>query len=620
MCGIVGFVGAGERADLERMTEALSHRGPDGQGLFTDEKNQVFLGHRRLSILDIAGGSQPMWDGEGNVGVVFNGEIYNHMELRSQLEGLGHHFQSSHSDTETLLYAYKQWGDDLPIRLNGMFAFVIYDRKQKRLFAARDRFGKKPFYYTYRPGFFAFGSELNTLLLHPEFEGGIDPLVLKKYFAYGFIPAPNAIYQNSFKLPGGWAMSLDLNNFTLRKHCYWKFRLQPEQTWLQRSEVDLVEELRHLLSQSIQRRLLSDVPLGMFLSGGIDSSIILALLATHRAPESLQTFAIGFREPSYDESQYARTVANHVGCKHREKILSIEQARLEIPKVLGNLDEPLGDPSILPTWLLSSFAKQHVTVALGGDGGDELFAGYDPFAALAPGQLYKSCVPDILHKGICRLADLLPLSDKNMSLEFKIRRTLKGLSYSSEYWNPVWMGPLAPDDFDDLFHEPVHMEELYSEALTVWNDSQVSHPVDKSLEYFTNLYLQDDILTKVDRASMMVSLEVRSPFLDNDVVAFAKQLPQRFKYHRGVRKYLLKKAAVGLIPEEIINRRKKGFGIPIAQWLRSGLLEPPTKSAADMDQEQAKARWQAHLTGQADHRLFLWNWLALHHCMETTVE
>jgi asparagine synthase (glutamine-hydrolysing) len=614
MCGIVGFVGAGEKGDLERMTHSLAHRGPDDQGVFADLQSRVFLGHRRLSIIDIAGGTQPMWNQEGNTAIVFNGEIYNHMEIRSQLENLGHRFSTSHSDTETLLYAYLEWGEELPKRLNGMFAFVIYDKKRNKLFCARDRFGKKPFYYIYRPGFFAFASELQALTHHPDFTPEINSLTLKKYFAYGFIPAPNAIYKDSFKLPGGWAMTLDLNSFQINKFKYWQFRLKTDQTWLNRSEDDLAQELRHLLSQSIQRRLISDVPLGIFLSGGLDSSTILALLAQNKSPDSIKTFAIGFNEPSYDESNYARQMAEHVGCQHKEEILSIDQAIEWIPEVLGKMGEPISDPSILPTWRLSLFAKKHVTVALGGDGGDELFAGYDPFAALTPAKLYQNTVPGFLHRGLCRLADLLPLSNNNMSLDFKIRRALIGLSHPPECWNPVWMGPLSPADFEDIFQEPVTVEELYSEAIELWNNSQATHPVDKTLEYFSNIYLQDNILTKVDRASMMASLEVRSPFLDNDLVEFAQRLPHRFKFHKGERKYILKKAMEGLLPNNIIYRKKKGFGIPVAQWLRQGCLQAPESSiTTSMNKAACDNRWQAHKNSKADHRLFLWSWLAQHH-------
>ncbi|MBF0270647.1 MAG: asparagine synthase (glutamine-hydrolyzing) [Magnetococcales bacterium] len=618
MCGITGFAGPGTQTDLERMTRALTHRGPDGEGLCADEAQRVFLGHRRLAILDIDGGKQPMWTTDRKLCVVFNGEIYNHAALRATLIQRGHRFVSHHSDTETLLHGYREWGTGLPERLNGMFAFVIFDPDNRRLFAARDRFGKKPFYYALQKDLFLFASELSALRRHPGFTGGIDPKVLQKYFAYGFIPAPNALYQGSRKLPGGSWLELDLTRFTLRQQRYWRFRLTPDPALLERREESLAEELRALLSQAVKRRMESDVPLGFFLSGGIDSSAILALAARHAPPASLNTFAIGFQEPSFDESAYARQEAQRIGSNHREQILTLDGAKTLIPAVLGRLDEPLGDPSILPTHLLSHFTRQHVTVALGGDGGDELFAGYDPFLALGPGQLYHRLMPGFLHRGLRNLTARLPVSGRNMSLDFKVRRFLAGLSHPMPLWNPTWMAPLAPEEIGELFHQPMDPEELYAEALAVWHDSEVTHPIDKSLEYFTHLYLPDDILTKVDRASMMASLEVRAPFLDNDVVAFAQRLPHALKLRRGVRKYLLKKAMTGLLPDGIIHRRKKGFGVPIADWLKTDPLLPPMLPMAGTDLAWVAQRWQEHRGGRGDHRLFLWSWLsAQYHATST---
>ncbi|MEO5346586.1 MAG: asparagine synthase (glutamine-hydrolyzing) [Magnetococcus sp. YQC-9] len=611
MCGIVGFAGSGSSEDLTRMTRALHHRGPDGEGFHIDVEQRVFLGHRRLAILDPAGGEQPMWSLDRQLCIVFNGEIYNHAELRRTLEARGHRFTSDHSDTETLIYGYREWGHALPERLNGMFAFVIHDSAQRRLFAARDRFGKKPFYYALEKNRFLFASELSALVLHGDFTACVDPLAVQKLFAYGFIPAPNAFFQGCRKLPGGSWMELDLRDFSLTTGRYWQYRLHPDPSWESRPEAELVEELRALLSQAVQRRMESDVPLGFFLSGGIDSTSVLALAARHRPPDTLQSFAIGFEEPSYDESDWARQAARHIGSHHREQILTLDQAKGMIPEVLGHLDEPFGDPSILPTTLLSGFARQQVTVALGGDGGDELFAGYDPFLALTPAQIYHRLVPAPLHAGLRSLANHLPRSGRYMSLDFKIRRFLSGLSHPMALWNPTWMAPLEPDEIAELLHQPVTIEALYSEALELWNTAEVTHPLDRSLEYFANFYLQDDILMKVDRASMMVSLEVRAPFLDNDVAGFAQKLPRRYKLKNGVRKYLLKKAMRGILPDTLIDRRKKGFGVPTADWLKTYPEHPPLVPVAGAQADWVAARWQAHRAGLADHRLFLWNWLSL---------
>jgi len=585
MCGIAGFVGQGDALVLRAMSDAMIHRGPDGSGAFIDEANRVHLAHRRLAILDIAGGEQPMWNEDGQVGVVFNGEIYNHAELRRDLVARGHVFRSDHSDTEVLVHGYEEWGTDLPLKLNGMFAFAIYDRTRRSLFFARDRFGKKPLYYTARAGLFAFASELSALLKHPGVGREIDELSLQKYFGYGFIPAPRSLYRNVAKLPGGHSLSYDVATGALSTKQYWRFAIEPAQRIPADPESAWGEELRSLLSQAVKRRLVSDVPLGIFLSGGIDSSAVLAFATRHVPPERTATFSIGFREESFDESVYARRVAELFRSDHHHQVLSLDKARELIPRVLAGLDEPMGDSSILPTYLLCGFARQRVTVALGGDGGDELFAGYDPFKALAPAAWYRRLVPEWAHRRLRSLAELIPASDRNMSLEFKIKRGLRGVSYPESAWNPAWLGALDPSDLQDLFRRPVRHEEVFEEAIAAWHGSAADNPVDRTLEFYTRFYLQDDILTKVDRASMMVSLEVRAPFLDNDVVEFARRIPHQYKLRGGRTKYLLKKALEGVLPAEIIHRKKKGFGVPLARWLKdfrepeAALRTPPTDAA-----------------------------------------
>ena len=611
MCGLAGFAGEGDCDDLRAMTHALVHRGPDGEGFFIDKTTHVHLGHRRLAIIDISGGRQPLWNENGTVAVIFNGEIYNHLELRAELVTRGHVFHSSHSDTEVLVHGYEEWGAALPERLNGMFAFAIYDQNRKELFLARDRFGEKPLYYAWRPGLFAFSSELGGLVRHRGVGTALDPHALQKFFAYGYIPAPSALYRGCAKLPGGCHLQMKLDGSEPQVVRYWRFLIDPDPRLQERSEDTLAEELRELLIQAVKRRLISDVPLGVFLSGGIDSSTVAAAAATHLPPGSLETFTIGFTEPSFDESPYARTVSEALGTRHQQDMLDMDGARVFIPEVLDRLDEPLGDASIVPTFLLSRFTRRRVTVALSGDGGDELFAGYDPFAALAPAQLYKSFMPNGWHRRIRRLADLMPLSTRNMSIDFKIRRSLAGLSYAPSMWNPVWLGSVEPDAMADLFHEPLDADELFSEATALWNRDPEQSLVDRTLEFFTNFYLQDDILTKVDRAAMMSSLESRAVFLDNDLVDFCRRLPHQLKYRRGTRKYLLKKAVSGMLPPEILNRRKKGFGIPLAKWLKVVPLRPPMEPVPGVDLAEVRSCWREHREGRADHRLFLWSWLSL---------
>jgi asparagine synthase (glutamine-hydrolysing) len=593
------------------MTKALAHRGPDGEGSFVDEEEAVFLGHRRLAILDIAGGHQPMWNEDGKVGVVFNGEIYNHAELRRELEGKGHVFRSDHSDTEVLVHGYEQWGEGLPERLNGMFAFAIYDRTRRRLFLARDRFGEKPLYYMEQNGLFAFASELSAIAQHRNFEARIDRRSVQKFLAYGFLPSPNAYLENARKLPGGCRLAYDLERREAIVSCYWRFELAPDKRLETRPEGELVEELRALLRDSVRRRLLSDVPLGLFLSGGLDSSAVLWGAAQNLAADRIRTFTVGFAEASFDESEYAATVARAFGVQHQMERLDLDAARDLIPHVLSRLDEPLGDASILPTFLLSRFTRRHVTVALSGDGGDEMFAGYDPFVALPWARLYHASVPQPLHRLVRSAVDMLPVSARNMSLDFKLRRSLTGLSYGPEIWNPVWLSAAEPALIADLFEEPVAAEELYAEAIALWSSGQGKSDVERTLEFYTNFYLKDDILTKVDRATMMCSLESRAVFLDNDLVDFCQRLPTRFKYRRGQRKYLLRRALEGLLPAQIVARPKKGFGIPLAKWLRSVPARPPLDPLPGVRLDRIANAWNEHRSGQADHRLLLWGWLSL---------
>lgn len=611
MCGIAGFFGQGDRADLLAMTTALSHRGPDGEGLYIDGEAGMYLGHRRLAIVDVQGGAQPMWNAAGTIGVVFNGEIYNHRELRASLEASGHVFRTSHSDTEVLVHGYAEWGEELPQRLNGMFAFAVYDRRRRRLFLARDRFGEKPLYYYVTPGLFAFASELSSIRAHRGFSETVDPRSVQRYFAYGYLPAPSALFRDSAKLPGGHHLTLDLADGAFKIGCYWRFRLEPDESLGDESEDRLAEELRHLLAQAAGRRLMSDVPLGVFLSGGIDSAAVLASTAQHISAQTIKTFTIGFTERSFDESDAARQTACALGSQHCEELLGYERAEGLIPEVLGRLDEPLGDPSLIPTYLLSRFTRGHVTVALSGDGGDELFAGYDPFRALALAERYRRLVAPRFHRRIRRLAELLPLSTRNMSLDFKIRRALAGLSYPPALWNPVWMAPVAPDAMGDLLHQPLDTEDIYGDAIALWEEDARKSTVDRTLEFFTNFYLPGDILAKVDRAAMMASLESRAVFLDNDLVDFARRLPARFKYRNGERKYLLKRALAPLLKREILRRPKKGFGMPVADWLRA---LAPTQNAAPIDTikpSAVDAAWREHRDGRADHRMLLWCWMSL---------
>jgi len=616
MCGLAGFVGRGDRDDMRRMTRAIAHRGPDGEGFHHDDSNAVHLGHLRLAIIDIAGGTQPFFNEDGQVAVVYNGEIYNHMELRAELIAAGHVFKSDHSDTEVVVHGYEEWGDDLPLRLNGMFAFAVYDARRKRIFLARDRFGEKPLYYTQQNGIFAFGSEVTALAAHRAIDFSVDPLGLQKFFAHGFTPAPNTIYRECRKLPAGHSLTFDIAEQSLRTRCYWRFSIQPDHALTARDEPRLAEEARSLLFQAVERRMLSDVPIGFFLSGGIDSTAAVAAAVRKRSAASIDTFTIGFDDPSFDESDNARRAAAFCGTNHHEEMLSFEAARKLIGPVLERLDEPSGDASILPTYLVSRFARKSVTVALTGDGGDEMFGGYDPFKALLPARIYAALVPQGLHRGLRRLADLLPISRRNMAFDFKVKRFLRGLSYPAPYWNPVWLSPVEPGDMAALLNEPVAIEDVYSEVLECWETDSAGSMVDRTLEFYTRFYLQDDVLLKVDRASMMNSLETRAVFLDNDLVAFCQRLPARFKFANGTGKVLLRQALRGVVPDEVLDRPKKGFGVPMSRWLRE-IAPPEGDDLPAMRSGAVRRLWERHAGGVADERLALWCCLSLHHHMKS---
>ena len=610
MCGIAGFAGAGNVDDLRCMTQALAHRGPDAGGSAVDPDHAVWLGHRRLVVVDPEGGEQPMWSADRSVVVVFNGEIYDAPELRKELENRGCAFRSHHSDTEILIHGYLEWGPEFVERLNGMWAFALWDRRRRRLLLSRDRFGQKPLYWAQRPGLIAFASELEALANHSKIERAVSQEALRKYFAYGWVPNPASMLQGVHKLPAGANLEIALPDGAPLVRRWWEFRLEPEPP--ARSLKALGEELRERLDRAVARRLVADVPLGVLLSGGIDSSALAHFAAARLEPGELRTFAVGFEEGSFDESACAERAAQHVGSQHHCASFSMRAAREILPGIADRLDEPLGDASLMPTYLLCGTTRRHVTVALGGDGGDELFAGYDPFRALHLANLYQRIVPRPVHTAIRLLVARLATSHRYMSFEFRLKRTLRGLTHPPALWNPVWLGPLEPRELSDFLAEPVDVEEVYAEAIAAWESCDGGHPVDRTLQFFTRLYLQDDILAKVDRASMLNSLEVRSPFLDIELVDFVRRLPHTYKLRRGTTKFLLRRALRGLLPREILERPKQGFAMPIGQWLEGGLppfdhIEPIAYGTAARFLQE---RLQEHRSGRADHRLFLYpHWL-----------
>ncbi|MBO4369120.1 MAG: asparagine synthase (glutamine-hydrolyzing) [Desulfovibrio sp.] len=604
MCGIAGFYGEGTLDALHTMTKALAHRGPDDEGFFSD--GPLHLGHRRLAILDVAYGKQPMCDPETGAVIVYNGEIYNHLEIRERLIQEGHHFVTSHSDTETALKAFLAWGTSAFALFNGMFAMAIYLPQKKELWLARDRFGEKPLFYTHNAHGFAFASEITALTHWPFFDARIDTENLQRYFGWGYLPNGRTLHPHCYGLlPANW-LCLDLQTMQKKSASYWTFTLTPEYGLLEKGESLLEEELRSLLVQAVKRRLLSDVPLGIFLSGGIDSSSILSAACRILDPHALSAFSIGFREKSFDESANAREVASYLGVKHELEFLTSDDLLASAADIVGRMSEPLGDASLIPTEHLAAFARKHVTVALSGDGGDELFAGYDPFQALKPASFYRALVPSFLHRLMRKSVGFIPASDRNMSLDFKIKRMLRGLSYPKAMQLPVWMSPLEPEELGLFFEKPLSAEEIYEDALALWDAHPGASDCEQALYFFTRFYLSDDILVKVDRACMMVSLESRAVFLDNDIVAFCERLPTCLKYHNGIRKYLLRKALAGWLPKRILDLPKKGFGIPLNLWLRS--MDQP-KALPSMNASILPRIIEEHAKRVGDHRLFLW---ALH--------
>lgn len=606
MCGIAGFIGSGSQNDLMAMTNALSHRGPDDNGHFIHADQPVFLGHRRLSIIDISGGHQPMLSSDKRYSLIFNGEIYNHQALRTELEDLGAVFSTTSSDTEVILIGYQYWGKDLFSKLNGMFAIVIYDQSSKKLILARDRFGEKPLYYMMQNNIFAFASELKAFNQHKDLNVDLDPMALKKFFIFNMIPAPSTIYKDCYKLCPGQLIEYDLQQRNLKHQYYYQFQINEDHSLLKRDENDLIDELDELLTESVRLRLQSEVPLGCFLSGGLDSSLITAIAAKQKIGSNLKTFSVSVDHPSFDEYKYAYQVSKFLGVNNEKIHLSMEQAYQQIPEILAELDEPFGDYSFIPTYLVCQGAKKHATVALGGDGADELFAGYETFKGLLPAQILGK-LPQFARASACSLSQILPAQSGYMNLTYKLQRMLAGLKYRPSQWNPMWLSSLEPADLEQLFDEPTNITDLFSDIETLWQSNIAGDLQTRTLEYYTRFYMGDGIFTKVDRASMCHSLEVRAPFLDNHLTDFAAKLPWSLKFRHGKGKYLLRKLAERYLPMDIINRKKHGFSVPIKDWTRDVAWDYHQSSQMPLKFEALDNLLSLDKRGIRDLRQFKWN-------------
>jgi asparagine synthase (glutamine-hydrolysing) len=617
MCGITGIAdlnGPVRPEVLRRMTNTLRHRGPDDESYYIPAPQgggpAVGLGFRRLSIIDLQGGRQPMSNEDGSLWIVCNGEVYNHSGLRLELEARGHQFRT-HSDIEVLLHLYEELGPDCVTRVNGMFALAIWDAANQTFFLARDRLGKKPLYYRDTPAQLIFASEAKALLLHPDCPRELDAGNLSKYLAYEFVPSPHCIFKGIHKLPAGhW---LTWKNGQTRLCRYWDLKFPAGAEADNRPENEIAEELRERLREAVRLRLISDVPLGVFLSGGIDSSSIVAMMAELMPPARIKTFAIGFEEKSFDESGHARRVADFFGTDHREQILTSKTLLDVLPQVAAFLDEPLADASIIPTYLLSKFTRRHVTVALGGDGGDELFAGYPTFQAHRLAGFYKA--PRALHERVIRpLAEMLPVSADNFSFDFKVKRFLRGLGPRPAIRDQIWLGSFTPAEQRALLQGNAPQVDDYGDIAEAESHCASQNGMERLIYLYCKFYLQDGILTKVDRASMACSLEARAPFLDYTFVEFVNSIPFRLKLKGLTAKYILKKAMRNKLPPEILGRRKKGFGIPVAQWFRNDLrsLMLDTLSGSRIRRQglfhpaEITRLVDEHLRGSKDHRKQLW--------------
>ncbi len=621
MCGIAGFVNApgsedDQRVWLKDMSNSLRHRGPDGWGILLD--GPVGLAHSRLSIIDLAGGAQPMTTPDGHYAVVFNGEIYNFQEIRTALVNKGYVFRTR-SDTEALLLSYAAYGTACLEDLDGMFAFALWDAQKKRLFAARDRMGKKPLYYALHKDVFVFASELSALKKLPFLELEIDKNSIAQYLAYEYVPTPNTIFKKVYKLKPGYFLTFQ--DGKLHTEQYWDLPVPSERC--ADSDEDCCAAILDLLGKGVKKRLVSDVPLGVFLSGGIDSSAVAALMTKHVPADSIRTFSIGFTEKSYDESPYSRLVAQRLGSDHTEEILDPVKAGELLPHIVGRQDEPMSDPSIVPTYLLSEITKRHVTVALGGDGGDELFAGYEYYTAFILANHYRKLPKGLRRLFIEAVAAKLPISTGYVSPRHVAEKFFSGV-YAPEWLRTQkWLGAYSTDLQKRLWTScPSAVQDesiLYRQTLELYESFGAVKPLDKVFYLLARQYLLDYILVKVDRCSMMNSLEVRAPFLDRGLVEYVFGLPARNKIRGLRRKYLLKKAMKGILPSEIIKRKKRGFLIPVALWLKK-TLRPIVEDmfSAKRLEEQGLFRSDVmaelvrrHNHGFGDYRKELWSMLVL---------
>ncbi len=620
MCGIAGIFDTRqqrpiERALLERMTTRLAHRGPDGAGYHVAPG--VGLGHRRLAIIDLAGGDQPIFNEDGTVAIVFNGEIYNFHDLVRELTGLGHRFKT-HSDTEVIVHAWEEWGEDCLARLRGMFAFAIYDARQQTLFLARDRLGEKPLYYTVQPdGTLFFASELKGVLANPAVPRQLDPHAVDDFFAYGYVPEPGSIYQDIKKLPAGHCLRFDRGRAgQVAPQSYWDVRFAPRANLTEQAACD---ELIALLRDAVKGQTIADVPLGAFLSGGVDSSGVVAMMAGI-APDQVNTFSIAFGERDHDESPYSSAMAQRYNTHHRSRQVNPESFDL-VDRLGGIYDEPFGDSSALPTLQLCAMTREYVTVALSGDAGDELFAGYRRYLWHAREEKVRRLLPAALRGpifgGLARIypkADWAPrfLRAKTTFQELALDPVAGFFSSVSVVRDGIrqrMYGDAMRRELDG-YHPIHHLADQFARAGT-------DDPVSQAQYADLKTYLPGDILTKVDRAAMACSLETRVPLLDHRIVEWAATLPSDYRLRRATGKYIFKRALCPYVSDDILYRPKRGFSMPLSRWFRGPLYpriqaavtDPVLADTGLFDMAYIQNLLAQHRSGVSDHAAVLWSLL-----------
>ncbi len=619
MCGIAGVATSNidqgiDEPQLRSMLGRIVHRGPDDEGVYLDGFGAI--GVRRLSIIDVQGGHQPIHNEDQRLWVVLNGEIYNFKELYDQLSSLGHHFYTR-SDTEVIVHAFEEWGDDCVDRLNGMYAFAVWDKEKQRLFIARDRAGIKPLHYCLYNGRLAFASEIKALLALPDIPRELDLVSLNLYLTYEHVPNPRTIFKDIYKLPPGHTLAFQEGQLSIRS--YWDFDLSQSEAPSSMRVAEWQESFSGALEQAVRMEMVSDVPLGVFLSGGIDSSAIAAMMT--RAGGEVKSFSIAFENPSFDESKYARTVAQHLGTQHHEELLDERRMWELVPRIAEVLDEPLGDSSFIPTYLLSEFARRYVTVALGGDGGDELLAGYSTIQAHKLSQLYLKMPSFLRESVVAPIVGKMPVSDNNISLDFRIKRFVEHAAYPPAERHHRWLGSFTPEEKSLLLTSEVRQQlaqhDTFDIAHELYNSCTARESINKLLYLDMKLYLDTDILTKVDRASMASSLEARVPFLNKVLLDLMARMPLEFKLKGLTRKYILRESMKGILPDEVINRSKKGFNMPVAKWIKGelrGLVqdvlsETKIKREGLFNPVYINKLLDDHLSNKRDNRKLLWTLL-----------